>query len=88
MTDPKPVPTFTGQQVFEMTWAALEAIETMRVRYGSHHVVPPSVTANAVRTLLDYNQSPIGLRCVPGANAGAIEWHSTPAGLPVFREAT
>ena len=87
MTEAKPAPTFTGQQVFEMTWAALEAINTMQALYGSHHIVMPSVTADAVRGLLELNQSPVGLRCTPGATAHAISWYSSPAVPPIIREA-
>lgn len=73
MPEPK---MFTAQEVFEMTWAVLEAIERMKSLFGASETVMPSMAADAVRTMLLAEQSPVGVRVEPGSTKHTFTWRS------------
>ena len=63
---------FSGTEVFEMTWAVIQAIEaSIPARIGSASL-PASVVADAVRLLLEDGSSPIGLRVEPRPNSAGV----------------
>ena len=65
---------FSGTEVFEMTWAVIEAIEaSIPARIGSASL-PASVFADAVRVLLEDGSSPVGLRVEPRPNGAGVNF--------------
>jgi len=72
---------FSGTEVFEMTWAVIETLEsTLPNRIGSKSL-PASIVADAVRMLLEDDSSPVGLRveAKPDGPGGLsfLHWTST-----------
>ena len=60
---------FSGDDVFLMTWAVLDAFATMKRKHGID-IPQSSVVADAVRTRLVEGWSPIGLEVDPSPPGG------------------
>lgn len=70
---------FSGQEVFEMVWAVLDAIDDeVRRNHTSKLVLPNNIIAHAVRCELEDGMSPVGLyvKVNPdGFGGGGLSWY-------------